>query len=843
MNARLNTLWNQAGALWRNPRSGSALRATFALLVLMLGWRQASSWYQARLLAEVRSEASMDLSLRSNALSAAINRRLTLVTGLHAFVQSEADDPGFVTKFRAFAAGLYESTPGIRNIALAPQGIVQYVYPVEGNEAVIGYEPLRDPRPEVRAAVERAIATREIALIGPADLVQGGTGLIARQAVYVNNHYWGLVNIVLDMQTVLDRAGLGDPSNDFRFAIQNDEQHVILGDPGILNDSPVTHSLELPEGEWLLLSAPEGGWEAAVQGEMLVFQIGGLIIAVLLSGLVYLSSNRQARLAQAVRQRTREISRMNKQLQLDFTERLRAEQALREQEEQYREIFGSLSDGVFINRLDGTLVDFNPAAAHIHGYTVEEFQQLQPEQFVHPDHLYLYREYIETVKTGELYHCHAVDVRKDGSTFDIEVYGSPFQYRGEHYALAVVRDVSEQMETMRTLEQMVQERTHELSTLLRVSHTVGSTLELEPLLGLIMDALKDVVDYARAGTFILEDEDSAILLDYRGEPLSSPLPAYDLREAYFTREMLRAQKPFLLPDTTVDTELARDFCAIAFWSEYPNHAVLASSMCVPLVVKEKSIGFLHLEHPKPNYYTQHHADLALAFAQQAAAAIENARLYQQAHNLAALQERQKLARELHDSVSQALYGMAMGARTARTLLDRKSMADDSRLALAEPLDYVLSLADAGLAEMRALIFELRPESLENEGLVAALNKQTAALRARHQIAVEVLACEEPSASLEVKEHLYRIAQEALHNIVKHAQARKVILSLTEQLGFLTLEIRDDGLGFEANSHFPGHLGLRTMRERSERLHGSFEVYSAPGEGARIRVQIPLTPLN
>jgi len=661
--------------------------------------------------------------------------------------------------------------------------------------------------------------------------------------VYVNNKYWGLVHIVLDWTTVLERAGLETPAGDLRFALQDDSQNVFLGDPGILDDSPVTHRLELTEGEWLLLSAPVGGWESAVQREMLVFRIGGLIIVLLLSGLVYLSSNRQARLARAVRQRTGEISRMNEQLQQDFADRLRAEQALREQEEQYREVFGSLSDGVFINRLDGTLVEFNPAAAHIHGYTEEEFQLLQPEQFIHPDHLYLFREYIETVKTGEVYHCHAVDVRKDGSTFDIEVYGSPFHYRGEIYALAVIRDVSEQMETMRTLEQMVQERTHELSTLLRVSRTVASTLELEPLLGLIMDALKDVVDYARVGTFILEDEDRALLLDYRGEALTPPLPAYDLREAYFTREMLREQKPFVLPDTSVDTQLARDFRAIAFWAEHPNRSVLASTMCVPLVVKEKSIGFLQLEHPRPNYYTQRHADLALAFAQQAAAAIDNARLYQQAQYLAALQERQKLARELHDSVSQALYGMAMGARTARTLLERKSMADDSRLALAEPLDYVLSLADAGLAEMRALIFELRPESLETEGLVAALSKQTAALRARHQIEVEVLACEEPSASLEVKEHLYRIAQEALHNIVKHAQARKVILALTEQLGFLTLEIRDDGVGFEANGPFPGHLGLHTMRERSERLQGSFEVHSAPGAGTRIRVQIPLTPLN
>ena len=102
--------------------------------------------------------------------------------------------------------------------------------------------------------------------------------------------------------------------------------------------------------------------------------------------------------------------------------------------------------------------------------------------------------------------------------------------------------------------------------------------------------------------------------------------------------------------------------------------------------------------------------------------------------------------------------------------------------MAEPLDYVLSLAEAGLAEMRALIFELRPESLETEGLVAALEKQAAALRARHGIAVDAELCDEPDVPLEVKEALYRIAQEALHNTVKHARASRVDLRLTCDAG-------------------------------------------------------------
>jgi signal transduction histidine kinase len=214
-------------------------------------------------------------------------------------------------------------------------------------------------------------------------------------------------------------------------------------------------------------------------------------------------------------------------------------------------------------------------------------------------------------------------------------------------------------------------------------------------------------------------------------------------------------------------------------------------------------------------------------------AVENARLLVEVRGKAALEERQRLARELHDSVSQALYGIALGAKTARTLLDRDSTK------VASPLDYILSLADAGLAEMRALIFELRPESLEREGLVAALEKQAAALRARHEIKVETDLCNEPDAPLEIKEALYRIAQEALHNIVKHAHASSVQIRMRCSPENVTLDVSDDGIGFEPEGDFPGHLGLHSMRERTERLGGTLAVESAPGKGTQIRAWIPM----
>jgi len=221
-----------------------------------------------------------------------------------------------------------------------------------------------------------------------------------------------------------------------------------------------------------------------------------------------------------------------------------------------------------------------------------------------------------------------------------------------------------------------------------------------------------------------------------------------------------------------------------------------------------------------------------AVADQASLGLENARLIAAVRDGAALEERHRLARELHDSVSQALYGIALGARTAKAQLARDPQK------VAEPLDYVLQLAEAGLTEMRALIFELRPEALETEGLVAALRKQAESVRVRHKLEVETCLGEEPQVGLEVKQALLRIAQEALHNTVKHAKAKRATVRLEATPPALTLEVADDGAGFDVSASFEGHLGQRSMRERAEAIGADYTLETAPGAGTRIRVRLP-----
>ena len=384
------------------------------------------------------------------------------------------------------------------------------------------------------------------------------------------------------------------------------------------------------------------------------------------------------------------------------------------------------------------------------------------------------------------------------------------------------------------LEQRVAERTRELSSLLEISHTVASTLQLKPLLGLILDQLKLVIDYTGSSILTVEGED-LVFLDHR-----NPVPQEQLMQLRFPVknlgllwETLRSRESIIVPDILEETPLAQAVRVAMGDLRETTFQYVHAWMAIPLILRDQVIGMLVLTSSEEQAFTQRHATLALAIANQAAIAIENARLYAQAQELAAVEERQKLARELHDSVSQAIYGIALGLHSARLQLDR-----DPR-ALPESLDYLLSLAEAALAEMRALIFELRPESLEREGVVAALARQGATLQARHDMLVQTDLCEEPALPLQAKQELYRIAQEAMHNTVKHARASKVDLVLRRTANAVILEVRDDGVGFDPLGSFPGHLGLRSMQERVSNLGGRLQIESAPGQGTHMLAQVPL----
>jgi signal transduction histidine kinase len=257
------------------------------------------------------------------------------------------------------------------------------------------------------------------------------------------------------------------------------------------------------------------------------------------------------------------------------------------------------------------------------------------------------------------------------------------------------------------------------------------------------------------------------------------------------------------------------------------------------------IGGITFHSSHPRHYTQREVRLFAAIGDLVVAAIERIRLQQeteaarqaaerfaeQAQQLAAFQERNRLARELHDSVSQVLYSISLWGHSTRAFLKY----DPSRI--SESVDHILSLTEVGLSEMRALIFELRPESLEEEGIISALSKQAESLQAHHGVQITTEFCDEPHLILQKKSDLYWIAREALHNAIKHAQATHITLSLLEIEAGYCLEISDNGLGFDTSQSFPGHLGFTSMQERTAVIKGSMNIKSTLGVGTQITLTL------
>ena len=210
-------------------------------------------------------------------------------------------------------------------------------------------------------------------------------------------------------------------------------------------------------------------------------------------------------------------------------------------------------------------------------------------------------------------------------------------------------------------------------------------------------------------------------------------------------------------------------------------------------------------------------------------------LRRQAAALAASEERANLARELHDSVTQALFSMGLTARALELLLDRDLEA--ARAKVGELRD----LQKDALAEMRTLIFELRPQSLETDGLAQALRNHASAVQGRTGLAVAVEVESAERLTLDVEEALYRIAQEALHNVVKHANATSARIVLRRAGNEVRLSVEDDGVGFDPEEVPRGHLGLVGMRQRAERMGAEISIGRKPGSGSRVAVSLLLDP--
>jgi signal transduction histidine kinase len=253
------------------------------------------------------------------------------------------------------------------------------------------------------------------------------------------------------------------------------------------------------------------------------------------------------------------------------------------------------------------------------------------------------------------------------------------------------------------------------------------------------------------------------------------------------------------------------------------------------VIRDQVTGLLSLVYNEPSYYTQLHARLAMTITNQLAVAIENARLYDQAQNLAVLEERQRIARELHDSVTQLLYGICLYCTASSRTLRSGNTAQ-----VEKNLEEIKDNALQALQEMRLLILELNPPLLQKAGLVAALQASLEVIENRTGLETELRTEGIDRLPRAIEMELYRIAMEALNNLVRYARAKKVTVDLRSSDGQVCIEICDNGVGFDlAQARESGGMGIHNMEQRARQIGGTLEITSHPGSGTQIKVDAPI----
>jgi PAS domain S-box-containing protein len=482
-------------------------------------------------------------------------------------------------------------------------------------------------------------------------------------------------------------------------------------------------------------------------------------------------------------------------------------------------------DGLAAINQAGRIVYANSAVGDMLGVSPESTIGTELLPYIVPEDRPQLAPYFAEVTFGRAARLAVRALRPDGDVRELELSHTPILARGRPVVAVIFRDMTEANRLERAATALAQ-----------VATNMAVTQPIEHMLEAVARSVAEATDAVAASVFLLEGERTLRTAGTWGLPtgfIDAMDAAAQAAAARPALEAIAKQADFMYED--LPNRILGD-PAFA-----PAHAVVRNVpwkvvVTIPMIHGGRSLGALSAYFRPGQRPNQPTMTFLHAIAGLAASSAEIFRLVGAVQHQVALDERQHLARELHDSVSQALYGIALGARSARNRLARTPER------AAEPLDYILGLAEAALADMRSLILELQPEALEREGLVGALAKRVDAIKGRYGIDVSADLPDEPPIPVDTKQALYRIAQEALHNVVKHSRAKHASVRLRIESDALAMEVADDGEGFDPSGSYPDHFGLQSMRERAESRGGAFHVESRPGEGTTVRVRVPIPDL-
>lgn len=395
-------------------------------------------------------------------------------------------------------------------------------------------------------------------------------------------------------------------------------------------------------------------------------------------------------------------------------------------------------------------------------------------------------------------------------------------------------------ELINSLEQRVEERTRDLQnankelnqralqleTSAKVARDITSILNIDLLLKRVVELIQESFDFYHVQVFLLEKENNKLVLgassgDRKIQHRQIPIDGRSLNSlAILSGNTQVANEVEQTPNFLYDEGL-------------PD---TQSEVVIPLRVGGQAIGTLDIHNNRAYAFKDEEIMVLQSLGDQIAIAIENARLYNQSRDLAVLEERNRLARELHDSVTQSLYSLMLLTEGWRRTLNGQEKVD-----IESYLSRIKEISARSLKEMRLLIMELRPPTLDQEGLVGALQKRLDAVEKRVGIKARVMMEEFCDLPIAVEKELYWIAQEALNNSLKHANASQVTVLINVEGPSVILRVIDDGIGFDVQTaQSQGGMGLFNMRERAARLGGSLVIESTIGSGTVVTACVPLS---
>ena len=380
------------------------------------------------------------------------------------------------------------------------------------------------------------------------------------------------------------------------------------------------------------------------------------------------------------------------------------------------------------------------------------------------------------------------------------------------------------------LEQRVTERTRDLETLYEVTTVTSETLDLQVMLERSLDRMLEALHCHAGAIQLLDDADGASGGRRLGLAAQQGIPSNLMAEldslpvdGGLMGWVLEHGLPLMVPNIAADPRASQGLRVNGF----PVY------LGAPMRAGGQVLGVISVFGEADQQFSVEDVALFASVADHMGVAVQNARLHQRAEAVAVIEERERLARELHDSITQSLYSLTLFARAAKNSVEGGKLDR-----VSQHLDEMGTTAQQALKEMRLMLYELRPMTLGGEGLVGALRRRVEAVERRANVEARVLADTLTKLPPPLEEGLYHIAQEALNNALKHAAATAVTVHIHTEGDHVIMEISDNGQGFDPDAASgQGGMGLANMRQRAEKLGGSLTISSAPGEGTRVRVSI------